>query len=49
MDTLMRIYISYNDGIPSGFIKALSEKEIFYSLGYSFLNGFLSRGGGNES
>ncbi|WP_281951882.1 type I-B CRISPR-associated protein Cas8b1/Cst1 [Nitrosophilus kaiyonis] len=44
MDILLRTYMAYGEGIPSSFIKALQNKEDFYSIGYSFLNGFL----GNE-
>ncbi|MGC8869099.1 MAG: type I-B CRISPR-associated protein Cas8b1/Cst1, partial [Sulfurihydrogenibium sp.] len=42
MNTLIRTYMAYGEEIPSSFIKALQNKENFYSLGYSFLNGFLS-------
>ncbi|SMC08868.1 type I-B CRISPR-associated protein Cas8b1/Cst1 [Nitratiruptor tergarcus] len=44
MDILLRTYMAYREEIPSSFIKVLQNKEDFYSIGYSFLNGFL----GNE-
>ena len=47
MDTLIRIYMAYGEEIPSSFVKTLSDKETFYALGYSFLNGLL--GESNQS
>lgn len=44
MDVLIRTYMAYGEEIPSSFVKTLSDKETFYALGYSFLNGFLSEG-----
>ena len=41
MDVLIRTYMAYGEEIPSSFIKTLSDKETFYALGYSFLNGLL--------
>ncbi len=43
MDTIMRIYLAYELEIPSTFVKAMEDKEIFYPVGYSFLNGLLER------
>ncbi len=44
MDTIMRIYLSYEMEIPSTFVKVMGDKEIFFPVGYSFLNGLLERG-----
>ncbi|WP_029521652.1 type I-B CRISPR-associated protein Cas8b1/Cst1 [Persephonella sp. KM09-Lau-8] len=41
MDILIRTYMAYGEEIPSSFVKTLSDKETFYALGYSFLNGLL--------
>ena len=41
MDVLIRTYMAYGEEIPSSFVKTLSNKETFYALGYSFLNGLL--------
>ncbi|WP_029520046.1 type I-B CRISPR-associated protein Cas8b1/Cst1 [Persephonella sp. IF05-L8] len=41
MDVLIRTYMAYGEEIPSSFVKTLSDKETFYALGYSFLNGLL--------
>ena len=43
MDVLVRTYMAYGQEIPSSFVKAVSDKEAFYSLGYSFLNGLLGK------
>lgn len=43
MDILLRVYMAYGEVIPSSFIKTLQNKEDFYSIGYSFLNGLLSK------
>jgi CRISPR-associated protein Cst1 len=43
MDTIMRIYLSYEIEIPSTFVKMMGDKEIFFPVGYSFLNGLLER------
>jgi CRISPR-associated protein Cst1 len=41
MDVLLRTYMAYGEEIPSSFVKTLQNKEDFYSIGYSFLNGLL--------
>jgi CRISPR-associated protein Cst1 len=41
MDVLLRTYMAYGEEIPSSFVKSLQNKENFYSIGYSFLNGLL--------
>jgi CRISPR-associated protein Cst1 len=41
MDVLLRTYMAYGEEIPSSFVKTLQNKENFYSIGYSFLNGLL--------
>ena len=43
MDILIRTYMAYGKEIPSSFVKAVSDKDAFYSLGYSFLNGLLGK------
>ena len=43
MDILIRTYMAYGKEIPSVFVKTLSNKETFYTLGYSFLNGLLGK------
>lgn len=43
MDILIRTHMAYNEEIPSTFTKAISDKNLFYPLGYSFLNGFLGK------
>lgn len=43
MDVLLRVYMAYGKEIPSSFIKVLQNKEDFYSIGYSFLDGLLSK------
>ncbi|MDW8095056.1 MAG: type I-B CRISPR-associated protein Cas8b1/Cst1 [Caldimicrobium sp.] len=42
MNILFRTYMAVGKEIPSGFVKTLHDKNNFYSLGYSFLNGFMS-------
>lgn len=42
MNILFRTYMAVGKGIPSGFVKTLQDKSNFFSLGYSFLNGFMS-------
>jgi len=44
MDTIMRIYLSYEMEIPATFVKVMGDKEIFSPVGYSFLNGLLEKG-----
>ncbi|SMO32240.1 CRISPR-associated protein Cst1 [Balnearium lithotrophicum] len=41
MDVLLRTYMAYGEEIPSSFVKTLQNKENFYCIGYSFLNGLL--------
>lgn len=43
MDTIIRTYMTYEMEIPSIFTKAINDKEIFYPMGYSFLNGLLEK------
>ncbi|WP_457639189.1 type I-B CRISPR-associated protein Cas8b1/Cst1 [Persephonella sp.] len=43
MDVLIRTYMAYGEEIPSTFVKAISDKNVFYPLGYSFLNGLLGK------
>ncbi|PMQ01373.1 MAG: type I-B CRISPR-associated protein Cas8b1/Cst1 [Dictyoglomus sp. NZ13-RE01] len=43
MDHILRIYISYALEVPTLFVKAISDKELFLSYGYSFVNGILSK------
>lgn len=43
MDVLIRTYMAYGEEIPSTFVKAISDKNTFYPLGYSFLNGLLGK------
>jgi len=43
MDILIRTYVAYGEEIPSTFVKAISNKDTFYPLGYSFLNGLLGK------
>jgi len=48
MDVAMRTFMAYDMEVPSSMAKVLYNKEYFYPLGYSFLNGFLSKGGNNK-
>ncbi|WP_025209460.1 type I-B CRISPR-associated protein Cas8b1/Cst1 [Hippea sp. KM1] len=48
MDVLIRTYMAYGREIPSSFVKALQDKETFYALGYSFLNGLLGESYSNQ-
>ena len=43
MDVMMRVYMAYDLEVPSLLIKALQDKDNFYLLGYSFLNGLLGK------
>lgn len=43
MDTVMRIYMTYNLEAPKLLTKGLQDKDNFYLLGYSFVNGFLGQ------
>ncbi|MGB4645838.1 MAG: type I-B CRISPR-associated protein Cas8b1/Cst1, partial [Dictyoglomaceae bacterium] len=43
MNLVFRLYLSYGLEIPSLFVKAISEKDVFLSYGYSFVNGILTR------
>jgi len=43
MDVVMRNYLHYELEMPSIFVKALSDKETFYPLGYSFVNGLMEK------
>jgi len=35
--------MAYGKEIPSAFVKTLLDKQTFYTLGYSFLNGLLGK------
>lgn len=48
MNILIRTYMSVDKEIPSSFVKTLQDKNSFYSIGYSFLNGFLNKGEKNQ-
>jgi len=41
MDVMMRVHMAYDLEVPDLLIKALQDKDNFYLLGYSFLNGLL--------
>jgi CRISPR-associated protein Cst1 len=41
MDVMMRVHMAYDLEVPKLLIKALQDKDNFYLLGYSFLNGLL--------
>lgn len=43
MDIIIRIHIANNKEIPSTFVKAISDKNTFYPIGYSFINGLLGQ------
>jgi len=43
MDVMMRVHMAYDLEVPSLLIKALQDKDNFYLLGYSFLNGLLGK------
>ena len=43
MDVIMRVYMAYDLEVPSLLVKALQNKDNFYLLGYSFLNGLLGK------
>jgi CRISPR-associated protein Cst1 len=43
MDVIMRVYIAYDLEIPYLLTKVLQDKDNFYLLGYSFLNGLLGK------
>lgn len=43
LDIIMRIHISYNQEVPSIFTKAITSKENFYPIGYSFVIGLLGK------
>lgn len=43
MDILIRTYMAFEEEIPSSFVKTISDKNLLYPLGYSFLNGFLGK------
>jgi CRISPR-associated protein Cst1 len=43
MDVMMRVYMAYDLEVPGLLIKALQDKDNFYLLGYSFLNGLLEK------
>jgi CRISPR-associated protein Cst1 len=43
MEILARAYLAYGIEMPSVFVKALSSKSDFSSLGYSFINGLLGK------
>lgn len=40
MDTLINSYMYMKSEIPTGFVKALSNQEVFQGIGYAFLIGF---------
>lgn len=48
MNILIRTYMAVDMEIPSSFVKTLQDKNSFYSIGYSFLNGFLNKGEKNQ-
>jgi len=41
MDVMMRVHMAYDLEVPVLLIEALQDKDNFYLLGYSFLNGLL--------
>jgi CRISPR-associated CXXC_CXXC protein Cst1 len=41
MDVMMRVHMAYDLEVPELLIEALKDKDNFYLLGYSFLNGLL--------
>jgi CRISPR-associated CXXC_CXXC protein Cst1 len=43
MDVMMRVHMAYDLEVPGLLIKALQDKDNFYLLGYSFLNGLLGK------
>lgn len=43
MDIIIRTYMAYEGEIPINFSKSIANKDVFYSLGYSFLNGLLGK------
>jgi len=43
MDVMMRVHMAYDLEVPSLLIKVLQDKDNFYLLGYSFLNGLLGK------
>jgi len=40
---MMRVHMAYDLEVPGLLIKALQDKDNFYLLGYSFLNGLLGK------
>ncbi|MFN8673045.1 MAG: type I-B CRISPR-associated protein Cas8b1/Cst1 [Candidatus Sericytochromatia bacterium] len=43
LDVIMRFHIAYSKEVSSIFTKALSNKDNFYPIGYSFVNGLLGK------
>jgi len=41
MNLVLRLYLSYKLEVPTLFVKALNDKNLFLAYGYSFLNGLL--------
>lgn len=43
LNLVMRTYMANEVPVPSIFIKSIQEKELFYPIGYSFVNGLLGK------
>lgn len=41
LNLIMRTYMANDRNVPSIFIKAIHDKNVFYPIGYSFVNGLL--------